>query len=158
LITAQFVTLKAGQVTLSTLAEGMGSVNVVPPANTYVRNARVTVHAIAEEGQEFIAWQGDVPGSDPSLELTLDRSKTITALFSRKAHLVAERFFRDPLREEIRFRLVGEVGGVYRMESAEDVISPNWLVFQSITNRLGLSLWFTPVQTNQLFKAFRASP
>ena len=157
-ITAQFVTLKPGQVTLSALAEGMGSVEVIPAANSYVRNARVTVHAMAEEGQEFIGWQGDVAGSNPSLELTLSRSQTITAWFSRKARLSAERVAEDSAANEIRFGLSGEAGRIYQIETTQDMVSREWVPFQSITNRLGISRWKKPVDTNAVLRAFRASP
>lgn len=67
--------------------EGSGTVN--PPDRTFPFDTNITLIATAEEGYEFLHWSGDIPSGsdeyDPTLTITMDSDKTITAHFQENS-------------------------------------------------------------------------
>lgn len=76
--------------TLATVVQGAGSVVVTPKPPLYSDNllryrsgAQVTVLAVAGPGFVFDHWTGDLAGEMNPAPVTMDRNKTITAVFLR---------------------------------------------------------------------------
>lgn len=70
-------------VTLSLAVFGSGSISTDPqnPLNDYTIGATVTLTAIPDAGNEFVQWSGDASGYNPEIQITLDESKDILAVF-----------------------------------------------------------------------------
>ncbi|MBI4320071.1 MAG: hypothetical protein HY675_16390 [Chloroflexi bacterium] len=68
---------------LSTAVKGNGSISPAPGAANYDAGASVPLSASPATGWAFNGWTGDVTGSSSSMTTTMDRNKTITAVFVR---------------------------------------------------------------------------
>lgn len=79
-ITAVFELIPASY-TLTVEASTNGSVTFSPQGGTYEDGTEVTVTAIPDDGYEFVAWSGDMTGSDNPATITIDGNKTISAEF-----------------------------------------------------------------------------
>ncbi len=80
-ITAVFVK-KEYQLSLNTT--GQGTVDAEPQQDLYEHGTIVTLTASPDTGWEFDHWQGDAKGSEPTIEITMDGDKEITAVFKQK--------------------------------------------------------------------------
>ena len=73
------------QLMLEITPQSAGNVVITPEREDYEENAIVMLTAQAGEGYEFVSWTGDIGNADydaPSLTLTMDSHKDITATFS----------------------------------------------------------------------------
>lgn len=68
---------------LSIRIEGEGSVD--PPGGMFDAGATVTLNATPEEGWRFARWEGDASGTGTSAAVTMDRNRTVTAVFEENA-------------------------------------------------------------------------
>ena len=59
---------------------GSGAIN--PGAGKYNNGSTVTLTATPTSGYKFSSWSGDVSGTNPNINITLDSSKNIVANFS----------------------------------------------------------------------------
>ncbi|AJA46789.1 hypothetical protein CPAST_c06890 [Clostridium pasteurianum DSM 525 = ATCC 6013] len=66
---------------LTTSTEGQGTVTISPEQDKYLSGSEVTLTATAEEGWHFDHWEGDVTGTTNSVQVTMDKSKTVKAVF-----------------------------------------------------------------------------
>ena len=71
-----------GPHTLSVTNSGSGSVAVDPDLADYIHNSSVTLTATAQAGWTFVNWSGDLSGSENPAVVTMDASKSITAVFA----------------------------------------------------------------------------
>ena len=76
------------QFTLSVSTAGGGNMNVNPPGNTvtntsflFPSNATVTVTANPAAGYSFLNWQGASASVNPTISVTLDGNKSLSAVF-----------------------------------------------------------------------------
>lgn len=69
--------------TLSTSVEGQGSISV-DPEGPYDEGALVTVEANPSSGWEFDHWEDALSGASKNQTITMDSSKSVTAVFSPK--------------------------------------------------------------------------
>lgn len=75
------------QYPLDITVDGGGSVeeNIVESKmKDYEIGTEVELNAVADEGWVFVEWQGDLTGSENPQTLTMDASKSVTAVFERK--------------------------------------------------------------------------
>ena len=85
-ITATFV--EPDQFQLTVTKSGSGSVQVdgversLPWSGLFANGAQVTVEAVAETGEQFVEWSGDVTGSANPITLTMDSDKSVKAEFA----------------------------------------------------------------------------
>ncbi len=63
----------------------MGSLTKNPDKTEYDKDETVTLTATANDGFEFVNWNDDTSLSDPTLSVTMDENKTVTAIFQAKA-------------------------------------------------------------------------
>ncbi len=72
------------QVTLTTTASnGTITIDKAPTSGTYDINTEVTLTAIPDADYQFDGWSGDASGITNPLTVTLNATKSITALFSK---------------------------------------------------------------------------
>jgi hypothetical protein len=67
--------------TLSVSSSGGGSVTLNPPGGTYVSTNVVTATAVPSAGNSFLYWLGDAAGTSPSVNISMERDKSIRAVF-----------------------------------------------------------------------------
>jgi len=60
---------------------GNGHVDLNPVGGTYVEGTTVTLTAVADEGWEFIRWNGALTGSENPETIIMDSDKEVTATF-----------------------------------------------------------------------------
>jgi len=62
---------------------GGGSVTKVPDKAAYEQGEQVTLTATPNTGYRFVEWTGDATGTNPTVTLTMDSNKKVTAHFIR---------------------------------------------------------------------------
>ena len=67
--------------TLNVTTQGLGSVRLDPPGDTYDCSTTLTVTAIPNPGWRFDGWSGDVSGANNPIVLMMDSDKRLTATF-----------------------------------------------------------------------------
>jgi hypothetical protein len=67
---------------LTISVSGQGSYEVIPDKAEYESGEKVTITATAKSGWGFRKWQGNINSEDNPLILTMDRDKSIQAVFS----------------------------------------------------------------------------
>jgi len=75
----------AAQYTLTVNVQGDGTTDPNAGQHSYDANAAVEVAATAADGWHFVRWQGDATGTAPTLTVTMDRGKSVTAVFEQDA-------------------------------------------------------------------------
>lgn len=70
------------QYTISTSANGSGTVALNPPGGTYNAGTQVTITATPSTGFQFSNWSGSISGSANPITVTINSNLTITANFS----------------------------------------------------------------------------
>jgi len=74
---------------LTVNTEGEGSVSeevVEKKSNDYEHGTSVKLTANPNEGWEFIEWKGDTESSENPIQITVDESKEVTAVFEKKSY------------------------------------------------------------------------
>jgi len=66
---------------ITATTDGGGKVSVAPLNGPYASNSVVSVTATPSNGWMFLAWRGDVSGNDPTASVTMNRNKTVRAIF-----------------------------------------------------------------------------
>ena len=66
---------------LTALTDGGGSVEIEPPVGEYLSNSLAVVTATPAPGWTFLQWLGDAAGTNPVVNLSMARSKTVRAVF-----------------------------------------------------------------------------
>jgi len=61
---------------------GMGTITLDPPGGIYAMGTTVTITASANPGYTFSHWSGQAIGTDPSIPITMNANKIITANFT----------------------------------------------------------------------------
>lgn len=63
---------------------GNGQVSKSPDERDYKEGTRVSLQATPGNNSEFAGWSGDASGSSPSVQVTMDRDKNVTASFRER--------------------------------------------------------------------------
>lgn len=151
-VSASFLPLPEGKVALTIVPDGYGKVTVAPRANLFSIGQTVTNTALPDPGQEFLGWSGDAQGLDNPLVVTLDRSKTITARFTRRPRLDLETSGKDA----VLLTLTGEFSGTFHLLRASDLSA--WSEIRSLTNAYGeTQLRYTAADAAAAFKTASAA-
>jgi len=131
-VSALFAPLPPGEVALVRRVEGKGTVECEPAGNRHPMGRRVTLLAQPGPGEQFVGWTGDVSGTANPLELSLDASKTVTAVFTDGPRLA----IRDPYGFRVdglfRLELEGPPGRKYRIDRSTNLIQ--WVIWQRISS------------------------
>ncbi len=67
--------------TLTASASGGGSIGLSPPGGTYLSTNIVSATAVASPGSFFFYWLGDAAGTGATVNISMERDKTIYAVF-----------------------------------------------------------------------------
>ena len=86
-VTANFSEIP--QYTLTVNTSGFGSVTLNPPGSVFEEGTEITLTAVADAGNQFSNWSGDINGSQNPYTLILDADKTITANFIEVSEPIA---------------------------------------------------------------------
>ena len=143
-VSCLFAPLNAAEVTLTLIENGHGQVMVKPSAARCVTGQAVALMALAEPEEQFLGWSGDASGTATNLVVTLDRSKVITAIFTRSVRLVAWPWVVHASEDEFRFRFSGDLGRAYELQQSTDLIS--WQSVGFLTNVFGAVQYGDPFQ------------
>ena len=87
-IVAMFKPRGKGRLITDAFPEGSGRVERSPDLGDelYSDNAKVTLTAREESGYAFAGWSGSASGKTNPLQITMDESKTVVAMFSSVVH------------------------------------------------------------------------
>jgi hypothetical protein len=121
-ITALFAALKPGQVSLTVLPKGNGTVLINPARNVYTNGNTVTLTAVPASDSLFTGWSGDAAGSLNPLVLALDSNKFILANFA-----VAP-LFQTVMRSAGTLTLAwtAVTGQTYQAQYKTNLLQTNW--------------------------------
>lgn len=75
------VTANFGGYTLTVNVVGQGTVTKTPDLPSYAPGSTVDLDAQPAVGWHFVAWSGDLAGTDPSTSILMDADHTVTATF-----------------------------------------------------------------------------
>lgn len=154
-VSALFVPLTAGQHALAVIPDGFGRVEITPRANVYATGTSVSLNAIPEPGQSFLAWSGDAAGTQNPLTISMNSSKTIVATFTRKPTLSVDSSPEWITLEGCRLTLTGEFGAAYQIDVSTNLME--WAPLMTLTNAYGRSQFTDDSATNFAFRFYRAS-
>jgi len=154
-LTAVFQPLGTGQFALALVADGGGKVVAAPPANRYSSGANVRLTAQPDLGQDFVGWSGDAAGSINPLTVTMNQSKAITAMFTKRPGLQVGTSLEGFAEDGFRLTLTGEFGKQYEILGSADLV--NWTQAGTLTNVYGTSQFTDGNATNQPRRFYRAA-
>ncbi|WP_158551364.1 Ig-like domain-containing protein [Rhodohalobacter sp. SW132] len=89
-VIAVFEEIGAEEYTLNLDVEGQGFIEASPDRTLYDEGEEVTLTAVPDDGWRFLAWQGDLEGSENPETLIMDADKNVTSVFSRIGAPVSE--------------------------------------------------------------------
>jgi hypothetical protein len=153
-VSSLFATLGANEQALTVIPDGFGKVTVSPRANVYATGASVSLNAIPEPGQQFLAWSGDATGTQNPLTISMDSSKTITAAFTRKPSLAVAPPLGGLFEDGFRLTLTGEFGTRYTILASTNLAE--WTEAGTVTNTYGTTQFTDEAATNTPHRFYRA--
>ena len=103
--------LKTPTPTLSVSVSPSGAGSVSPAGGEYESGVQITLTASPASGYTFDHWSGDVSGTSPTIVITMDSNKDITAYFEQETDVGSN----------IQITYIFYDGVVYRTESDEYV-------------------------------------
>ena len=154
-VTAVFQPLAVGQFALALVAEGGGKVVATPAANRHSSGATVRLTAQPDLEQKFVGWSGDAAGSINPLTVTMNQSKAITAVFTKRPGLRVDTALEGLVEEGFRLTLTGEFGKQYEILGSADLVG--WMQVGTLTNVYGTSQFTDGAATNQPRRFYRAA-
>jgi hypothetical protein len=134
-VSCLFGALSPGQVALTVIEDGRGAVAVDPPASRYGSGQVVTLTATPDAVQDFLGWGGDASGRENPLVVTMDRSRVVTATFTRRPTLSVQGPLAGLTPEGLRLVLQGEFGTAYQILGSTNL--SDWLPLAVVTNQFG---------------------
>jgi len=153
-VLAMFLPLSTGQYSLTIVTDGLGQVAVNPNANRFNDGQNVQLATMPAEGQEFLGWSSDASGTQTPLSVLMDRSRIITAHFTKRPKLLAPAGDGPANAEGFHFLLTGEFGARYQVEATSDLAI--WSGLDTLTNIFGTVQFNDRSATNEGWRAYRA--
>ena len=78
-----------------------GTVTVSPSASTFDSGTVVTLTAAADDGYQFIDWNGDASGSEMTTTVIMDAAKSVTASFMKTTGVSQSVFMKDQISAHV---------------------------------------------------------
>jgi len=156
-VSSIFGATPADQASLTVLINGHGRVSVSPPANAYLTNQTPTLTALPETGEGFLNWSGDASGTQNPLTVSMTQSKVITANFTSRPFLRANRAGIEGFTPEgFRLTLVSDPPSAYQILASTNLNA--WEGLGKVTNFFG-EVQFTDTNAfNFRSRFYKASP
>ena len=154
-VTAVFQPLTGGQASLAVLVDGFGTVTINPRGNRFNSGATVTLLAIPDAGQQFLAWGGDASGAQNPLIMVMNASKVVTAQFTKRPRLSFAPCTDAGSGDPLALWLTGEWGAAYDIECAP-ILPEWWARLLTVTNQFGRTQFLVPGATNEAQRFYRA--
>jgi Divergent InlB B-repeat domain/Chitobiase/beta-hexosaminidase C-terminal domain/Immunoglobulin domain len=149
-ISSLFAPLAANQAALTVHVDGGGHVTSGPAANRFTIGNTVTLTAVPNPGQQFLAWDGDAKGAANPLALVMDASKVVTALFTRVPRLG----ITGTNSASLQLTLMGVPGDSYRIESSSNASA--WTPLTTFTNFFDAGTIVDPDSQTLPYRIYRA--
>jgi hypothetical protein len=131
-VSSIFGALAVDQAALSVQINGHGHVTVNPRANVFSTNQSVTLTALPDSGQVFAGWSGDATGIQNPITVLMDRSRVVTASFSNKPLLRANRPGLEGLTGDgFRFTLITDPQSTWQILGSSNLTV--WETIGSVT-------------------------
>ena len=156
-VSSIFGATPADQASLSVLINGHGRVSVNPRANAYLTNQTATLTALPDTGESFLNWSGDASGSQNPLTVSMTQSKVITANFTSRPFLRANRTGLEGFTPEgFRLTLVSDPQSAYQILASTNLST--WIGLGTVTNFYG-EVQFTDTNAfNFRSRFYKAAP
>jgi len=156
-ISSIFGTNSANQAALTVLINGNGRVNLSPQGNVFSTTQTVRLTGQANPGQNFLNWSGDATGVQNPLDLSMNRSKVVTANFTGGPSLEVKTPQGDGLGPAgFRFTLSSDPDSIYEILASSNLV--NWQSLGLLTNTFGESQVTDISATNSAHKFYKALP
>jgi hypothetical protein len=140
LVTGHFASLPPGSYALTIMPDGYGRVAASPQADRYAGGSQVTIQALPDPGQVFLGWNGDASGIQNPLVTTMDRSRVLRALFTRRPRVELVRCLGQMQTGTFLLAVSGQLGERYSIQRSIDLTS--WVTVAMLTNDLGKAEWY----------------
>ena len=135
-VSSIFAPLPADQAALTVLVNGHGRVNADPRANAYPTNQSVTLTAVPDSGQSFVNWSGNASGTQNPLVFSMTQSRVITAHFTSRPFLRADRPGVEGLTPDgFRLTVVSDPQSVHQILASTNLNA--WMGVGIVTNNFG---------------------
>ncbi|MFW6221787.1 MAG: carbohydrate binding domain-containing protein [Fibrobacterota bacterium] len=107
----------AGPFSLTTQANGNGTITVSPQQQEYALNDEVIIEAIPDDGYEFLGWMGDITSSEDILPVTMTSDLFLSAWFGESGSMLVNGDFSSGASGWI---LVGNLEGASATGAVEN--------------------------------------
>ena len=154
-VTASFAPLAEGELALTVVADGHGSVTANPKGTHFITGGVVQLTAVPDKDESFLGWSGDAGGTDRQLAVVMSQSRTIHARFTKRPTLFIHPADVLPGAEGTRLTLRGEVGQMFEIH-ALPAFTNRWATLGLITNEFGESQFLDTTATNGTMRFYRA--
>ena len=156
-ISSIFGTNSANQAALTVLINGNGRVNWSPQGNVFSTTQTVRLTGMANPGQNFLNWSGDATGVQNPLDLSMNRSKVVTANFTGGPSLDIKTPQGDGFGPAgFRFTLSSDPDSIYEIFASTNLV--NWQSLGLLTNTFGEAQVTDISATNSTHKFYKALP
>jgi hypothetical protein len=156
-VSSVFGATSADQASLTVLINGHGQVSVNPRANAYLTNQTATLTALPDTGESFLNWSGDASGAQNPLTIPMTQSKTITATFTSRPFLRANRPGVEGFTSEgFRLTLVSDPPSAYQILASTNLGA--WEGLGTITNFSGEVQFTDTNAVNFRSRYYKAAP
>jgi hypothetical protein len=158
-VSALFAPLPPAEAALVMRVEGGGAVESEPVGNRHPLGRRVTLVARPREGERFVRWSGDVSGTANPLEVTLDASKSITAIFTDGPKLSITDPYGFRVDGLFRLQVEGAPGRTYRVERSTDLLRwETWARMTALSRVSDVAVTGAGVGTGLYYRVVTESP
>ncbi|HEY5910404.1 MAG TPA: chitobiase/beta-hexosaminidase C-terminal domain-containing protein [Verrucomicrobiae bacterium] len=156
-VSSIFGATPAGQAALTIMITGDGRVSVSPRANTYSLGQSIVLTASPDTGQSFLGWTGDATGSQNLLTLSMNQSRLVTASFTARPRLSANRpGLEGKSADGFRFTLVSDPQTAWQIQASTNLVQ--WDFLAELTNTLGEAQFLDTEAVNPPGRFYRAAP
>ena len=127
---------------------GVGKVELDPPGNRYYAGSSVRLTAVPETGWQFMGWRGDISGSDPVLNYTVNKETRLTPVFGRTLSIRANTLQGAGTITTIPSGPVYEYNSLVTLKAEASIVSPSYFIRWSPNDKLG-SFNYTQVRIDR---------
>jgi hypothetical protein len=156
-VSSIFGALPADQAALTVQINGHGRVAVNPRANSFSTNQSVTLTALPDNGQTFANWSGDASGIQNPITLLMDRSRVVTANFSNKPLLRANRAGLEGLTADgFRFTIITDPKSTWQILGSSNLTV--WETIGTVTPTFNETQFTDPAANNLPLRFYSIKP